>query len=226
MLLEEDDFYQTSINSVVNLRNLTLLCSFTRLNGTNFYLISVSEHSLVPLSEIYGNLCDEDVEFFDQIRRFKGPWLLSKVEDYDHKIVTASEAFGEFAALSRRCLANASVCFRRGARVSYRDDATLTPLLSFATSSVSQMGHAHTEVMGVNVKYILQKESRNTEHNTKMNKKLSDAFRAEEDVHVVLINHYADNKPFGNSLSIVHLKNKDSKCIYHLGVIKVLPAPK
>ncbi|GMH74459.1 hypothetical protein TrRE_jg5665 [Triparma retinervis] len=140
----------------------------------------VSLNSSVPLPEIYSTLCDEDIALFNQIRRFRGPWLLSHSSDHDHVIVTASNKF------------------------------------------VSDMGYSESELIGENCKKL---QSSHVDFNKESNAKLSAAFKANTDVHVVLLNFKGDGRPFGNSLSILMLRNKSNEVVYHLGVIKIVAPP-
>mmetsp|Transcript_15663 Transcript_15663/g.32219 ORF Transcript_15663/g.32219 Transcript_15663/m.32219 type:complete len:178 (+) Transcript_15663:1-534(+) len=140
----------------------------------------VSPDSSVPLSQIYDDLCDDDVSLFNQIRRFRGPWLLSRSDDFDHKIITASNKF------------------------------------------VVDMGYSKNELIGENCKKL---QANSVDFNKDSNAKLSAAFKSDTDVHVVLLNYRGNGNPFGNSLSILMLRDKNDKVKYHLGIIKIVAPP-
>ncbi|GMI15286.1 hypothetical protein TrVE_jg10003 [Triparma verrucosa] len=144
----------------------------------------VHPDSITPLSEVYENICDDDVALFNQIRRPKGAWLISVSSDLMHKIITASNKF------------------------------------------VTDMGYNDGELIGHNCKKlqngVMQEDG---EWNSIENKKLTDAFKTSSDVNVRLLNFKGDGRPFGNSLTILVLRDKDGSPLYHLGVIKVVAPP-
>ncbi|KAJ1455814.1 hypothetical protein M885DRAFT_564830 [Pelagophyceae sp. CCMP2097] len=142
----------------------------------------VASESPTPLADVYQMLCEADVSLFDQIRRFRGPWLVSRGDDSDHRIITASVAF------------------------------------------LSATGHRGTDIFNLNCKKLQGNEC-NKGVNKRANAKLNAAFKADDDVHVLLRNFRADGSVFGNSLTVLSLRGKDGKALYRLGVVKVLYPP-
>ena len=61
--------------------------------GTPANFEDVSDESTLALSEVLSAISTEDAALVNQIRRFRGPWLLSRADDHDHKILTASKTF-------------------------------------------------------------------------------------------------------------------------------------
>ena len=59
--------------------------------GTPANFEDVSDESTLALSEVLSAISTEDAALVNQIRRFRGPWLLSRADDHDHKILTASK---------------------------------------------------------------------------------------------------------------------------------------
>ena len=117
----------------------------------------------------------------NQIRRFRGPWLLSRADDHDHKILTASKTFV------------ADMKYQRGALV----------------------GHNCKKLQG----------TKRCAVNDRCNEQLSAAFRSNEDVHVVLRNYDGENQAFGNSLTVLVLRDASGTAVYRFGVIKTVVAP-
>lgn len=64
--------------------------------GTPEAFSDVSDESLVPLAEVLAAVCEEDIKLINQVRRFRGAWLIARADDHDHKIHTASRAFINF----------------------------------------------------------------------------------------------------------------------------------
>ena len=150
--------------------------------GTPEHFGDVSDESSLPLSEVLDGICAADAKLVNQIRRFRGPWLLSRADDRDHTILTASKPF------------------------------------------VASMAYPAGELVGHNCKK-LQGPTR-CAVNDACNAKLSAAFRADEDVHVVLRNYAGDGGAFGNSLTVLVLRDERDAPLYRFGVIKeVCPPP-
>ena len=150
--------------------------------GTPANFEDVSDESTLALSEVLSAISTEDAALVNQIRRFRGPWLLSRADDRDHKILTASKPF------------------------------------------VASMAYPAGELVGHNCKK-LQGPAR-CAVNDACNAKLSAAFRADEDVHVVLRNYAGDGGAFGNSLTVLVLRDERDAPLYRFGVIKeVCPPP-
>ena len=61
--------------------------------GTPANFEDVSDESTLALGEVLSTISTEDAALVNQIRRFRGPWLLSRADDHDHKILTASKTF-------------------------------------------------------------------------------------------------------------------------------------
>ncbi len=85
------------------------------------------------------------------------------------------------------------------------------------------MGYEPDKVLGRNCRHLQwhDTEATNAEANASMRK----AFKAGEDVHVVLRNYKADGTAFGNSITILCLKDKKGAIRWRLGVIKIIKAP-
>mmetsp|Transcript_3294 Transcript_3294/g.8035 ORF Transcript_3294/g.8035 Transcript_3294/m.8035 type:complete len:201 (-) Transcript_3294:57-659(-) len=149
--------------------------------GTPPNFEDVSDESTLSLKEVLATISTEDATLVNQIRRFRGPWLLSRADDHDHKILTASKTFV------------ADMKYQRGALV----------------------GHNCKKLQG----------SKQSAVNDACNKQLSAAFRANEDVHVVLRNYDGAGEAFGNSLTVLVLRDANENAVYRLGVIKTVVAP-
>mgnify|MGYP003313255361 CR=1 FL=1 len=150
--------------------------------GTPANFEDVSDESTLSLNDVLATISTEDATLVNQIRRFRGPWLLSRADDHDHKILTASKTF------------------------------------------VADMKYARGALVGHNCKK-LQGPTR-CAVNDACNAKLSAAFRADEDVHVVLRNYAGDGGAFGNSLTVLVLRDERGAPLYRFGVIKeVCPPP-
>ncbi|GMH59741.1 hypothetical protein TL16_g02893 [Triparma laevis f. inornata] len=63
------------------------------------------------------------------------------------------------------------------------------------------------------------------EWNNVENKKLTDAFKTHSDVNVRFLNFKGNGRPFGNSLTVLVLRDKENNPVYHLGVIKIVAPP-
>lgn len=63
------------------------------------------------------------------------------------------------------------------------------------------------------------------EWNNAENKKLTDAFKTHSDVNVRFLNFKGNGRPFGNSLTVLVLRDKENNPVYHLGVIKIVAPP-
>ena len=131
--------------------------------GTPANFEDVSDESTLALSEVLSAISTEDAALVNQIRRFRGPWLLSRADDHDHKILTASKTF------------------------------------------VADMKYAQGALVGHNCKKL--QGSKRCAVNDSCNKQLSAAFRNNEDVHVVLRNYDGENQAFGNSLTVLVLRD-------------------
>ena len=149
--------------------------------GTPERFEDVSDESALSLSEVLDAICAEDVKLVNQIRRFRGPWLLSRCDDHDHKILTASNTF------------------------------------------VGDMRYERAALVGHNCKK-LQGPTR-CAVNDRCNAQLSAAFHKNEDVHVVLRNVDGADTVFGNSLTVLVLRDKNQEPLYRFGVIKEVVAP-
>ena len=149
--------------------------------GTPEHFGDVSDESTLPLSEVLDSISAEDAALVNQIRRFRGPWLLSRADDRDHKILTASKPF------------------------------------------VANMAYPAGELIGHNCKKL--QGSKRCAVNDACNAKLSEAFKSNEDVHVVLRNYAGDGSAFGNSLTVLVLRDKRGAPLYRFGVIKEVVAP-
>ena len=149
--------------------------------GTPANFEDVSDESTLALSEVLSAISTEDAALVNQIRRFRGPWLLSRADDHDHKILTASKTF------------------------------------------VADMKYARGALVGHNCKKL--QGSKRCAVNDSCNKQLSAAFRSNEDVHVVLRNYDGDGNAFGNSLTVLVLRDASGTAVYRLGVIKTVVAP-
>jgi len=149
--------------------------------GTPANFEDVSDESTLALSEVLSAISTEDAALVNQIRRFRGPWLLSRADDHDHKILTASKTF------------------------------------------VADMKYARGALVGHNCKKL--QGSKRCAVNDSCNKQLSAAFRNNEDVHVVLRNYAGDGSAFGNSLTVLVLRDKRGAPLYRFGVIKEVVAP-
>ncbi len=149
--------------------------------GTPPNFEDVSDESTLSLNEVLATISTEDATLVNQIRRFRGPWLLSRADDHDHKILTASKTF------------------------------------------VADMKYARGALVGHNCKKL--QGPKKCAVNDACNRQLSAAFRANEDVHVVLRNYDGAGQAFGNSLTVLVLRNAGGAAVYRLGVIKTVVAP-
>ena len=149
--------------------------------GTPPNFEDVSDESTLSLNDVLATISTEDATLANQIRRFRGPWLLSRADDHDHKILTASKTF------------------------------------------VADMKYKQGELVGHNCKKL--QGPKKCAVNDACNKQLSAAFRANEDVHVVLRNYDGAGEAFGNSLTVLVLRDANENAVYRLGVIKTVVAP-
>ena len=149
--------------------------------GTPANFEDVSDESTLSLNDVLQTISTEDATLVNQIRRFRGPWLLSRADDHDHKILTASKTFV------------ADMKYQRGALV----------------------GHNCKKLQGTKKCAV----------NDSCNKQLSASFKKNEDVHVVLRNYDGDGQAFGNSLTVLVLRDAGGTAVYRLGVIKTVVAP-
>ena len=149
--------------------------------GTPQNFEDVSDESTLSLNDVLATISTEDATLVNQIRRFRGPWLLSRADDHDHKILTASKTFV------------ADMKYQRGALV----------------------GHNCKKLQGPKKCAV----------NDACNRQLSAAFRANEDVHVVLRNYDGAGQAFGNSLTVLVLRDAGGTAVYRFGVIKTVVAP-
>ena len=149
--------------------------------GTPANFEDVSDESTLALSEVLSAISTEDAALVNQIRRFRGPWLLSRADDHDHKILTASKTF------------------------------------------VADMKYARGALVGHNCKKL--QGTKRCAVNDRCNEQLSAAFRSNEDVHVVLRNYDGENQAFGNSLTVLVLRDASGTAVYRFGVIKTVVPP-
>ena len=138
--------------------------------GTPANFEDVSDESTLALSEVLSAISTEDAALVNQIRRFRGPWLLSRADDHDHKILTASKTF------------------------------------------VADMKYARGALVGHNCKKL--QGTKRCAVNDRCNEQLSAAFRSNEDVHVVLRNYDGENQAFGNSLTVLVLRDASGTAVY------------
>ena len=104
---------------------------------------SVSSLSSVTLSEVYATLCDEDIALLDQIRRFRGPWLVSKSSDYNHIIVTASKKFVVDMGYDKSELIGENCKKLQASSVDFNSEANAKLSAAFKVSLTINLGALH-----------------------------------------------------------------------------------
>ena len=139
--------------------------------GTPQNFEDVSDESTLSLNDVLSTISTEDATLV----------ILSRADDHDHKILTASKTF------------------------------------------VADMKYARGALVGHNCKKL--QGTKRCAVNDKCNEQLSAAFRKNEDVHVILRNYDGDGNAFGNSLTILVLRDASGAPAYRLGVIKTVVAP-
>jgi hypothetical protein len=79
----------------------------------------------------------------DQIRRFRGPWLVSKSSDYNHIIVTASKKFVVDMGYSKSELIGENCKKLQASSVDFNSEANAKLSAAFKVSLTINLGALH-----------------------------------------------------------------------------------